>query len=256
MFNKAFLEETGNGILRHEEQLLLAEFKERNIPVTLFTAKRIQRRQLPLGIDTFVAGDMDAMHGAMRQLGIEVPAPNDYPASLEPFLHRSVWRSTLGALEAQVLEGSGNPVFAKPADRRKSFTGRVFASLDDFHEIGHVSRRQEVWCSEVVEWRSEFRVYIIDQDIRSIDAYAGDASVALDMEVVKAAVEAFRGSGLAPSAYALDCGVLDTGQTAVVEVNDGYALGAYQINQREYTDLLVTRWRELLSTIRPSDGCC
>jgi hypothetical protein len=218
----------------------------RNVPVTLYTAKRILRRQLPLGTDTFIAGDMDAMHGAMRQLGIEIPAPNDYPASLEPFLHRRVWRSTLGALETQVIEGTGDLVFAKPADRRKSFTGRIFGSLDDFHEIGHVSRRQEVWCSEVVDWRSEFRVYIIGDDIRSVDLYGGDAAVALDMSVVKTAAEVFRASGQAPSAYALDFGVLDTGKTALIEANDGYALGAYQINQRDYTDLLVTRWLELV----------
>jgi hypothetical protein len=90
MFTRAFLEETGNGRLRHEEQLLRAEFVVRGIPVSLYTAKRIQRRQLPLTADTFIAGDMDAMHGAMRQLGIEIPAPNDYPKSLQPFLRRRI----------------------------------------------------------------------------------------------------------------------------------------------------------------------
>jgi hypothetical protein len=79
MFARAFLEEAGNGKLRHEEELLRGEFERRWIPVTLYTAKRIQRRQLPLSAETFIAGDMDAMHGAMRQLKIEIPAPNDYP---------------------------------------------------------------------------------------------------------------------------------------------------------------------------------
>jgi hypothetical protein len=139
MFKKAFLEESGNGRLRHEEQLLRAKFERRGIPVSLYTAKRIHRRQLPLSRETFIAGDMDAMHEAMRQLKIAIPAPNDYPKSLLPFMHRQIWTSTLGAIERRVLEEGGESVFAKPADRRKSFTGRVFTSVDDFRELGSVS---------------------------------------------------------------------------------------------------------------------
>ncbi len=140
MFTEVFLEETGSGKLRHEEQLLLTEFQQRGVPVTLYSAKKIKRRQLPLSTKTFIAGDMDAMHGAMRQLNIQVPLPNDYPGSLSSVFHRRIWRSTLGALQQKFLNYEGQPVFAKPADSRKSFTGPVFASLDDFHEIGSVTR--------------------------------------------------------------------------------------------------------------------
>jgi len=252
MFTKAFLEEAGNGKLRHEEELLRAELERRGIPVTLYTAKRIQRRQLPLSAETFIAGDMDAMHGAMRQLKIEIPAPNDYPKSLLPFMHRRVWTSTLGDVERRVIEGNGEAIFAKPADRRKSFTGRAFGSMDDFREIGSVSRRQEVWCSEVVEWTSEYRVYVISEKIVGVDLYAGDGKVALDSATVEAALAAYRVSGEAPSAYGIDFGVLATGQTALVEANDGYALGAYKISAGAYTDLVMTRWEELVLTIAAS----
>src|SRR5580765_4325706 len=114
MFTAAFLEESGNGKLRHEEQLLRTELARRGIPISLYTSKRIQRRQLPLSAKTFIAGDMDAMDGAMRQLKIEVRAPNDYPKSLLPFLHRRIWTSTRGNIEREVLEGAGKPIFAKP----------------------------------------------------------------------------------------------------------------------------------------------
>ncbi len=131
MFTSAFLEECGNGKLRHEEQLLRSEFERRGVPVVLYTAKRIHRRQLPLSRDTFIAGDVDAMHGAMRQMGIEIPAPHDYPACLASFMHRRVWPSTLGAVQHQVMEGGRSSVFAKPSSRSKSFTGRVFDFMDD-----------------------------------------------------------------------------------------------------------------------------
>jgi hypothetical protein len=249
MFTRAFLEEAGNGKLRHEEQLLRAEFARRGVPVSLFTAKRIQRRQLPLSGQTFIAGDMDAMHGAMRQLEIEIPPPNDYPKSLSQFMHRRIWSSTLSSIEQGISEETIGPVFAKPADRRKSFTGRVFVSLDDFRELGNVSRGQEVWCSEVVEWLSEYRIYVIGTQIVSIDLYAGDSTKVLDGRVISNALAVFRDSGEAPSAYGIDFGVLASGQTALVEANDGYALGAYQISATAYTELLTTRWSELISTI-------
>ena len=249
MFTKAFLEELGSGKLRREEQLLRAEFERRGVPIFLYTAKRIQRRQLPLSRETFIAGDMDAMHGAMQQLKIEIPNPNDYPKSLSPFMHRRIGTSTLGAIEREILEGNGEPIFAKPADRRKSFTGRAFLSLDDFREIGSISRRQEVWCSELVTWLSEYRVYVIGTQIISVDLYVGDSKEMLDYAVLERALAAFRASGEAPMAYGIDFGVLSTGETALVEANDGYALGAYQIFASGYTDVLLTRWNELVSTI-------
>jgi len=249
MFTVAFLQQSGNGRLRLEEQLVKSEFERRGIPISLYTMKNILRRNLPLSSNTFIAGDLDAMHGAMKQLKIQVPQPNDYPRSLEPFLHRRVWKSTLGAVEQDILSNTSDPVFVKPAQRQKNFTGRVFSSMDDLWYIGDVSRRQEVWCSDVVRWLSEFRVYVIDDDIVGIDHYAGDAEAALDQGVIESAVVAYRNNGDAPTAYGIDFGLLDTGETALVEVNDGYSLGAYSIAARPYTDLLVRRWAELLSTI-------
>lgn len=64
---------------------------------------------------------------------------------------------------------------------------------------------------------------------------------------MQAAVDAYARSGHAPGAYAIDFGVLTTGATALVEANDGYALGAYAIAADAYADLLLRRWQELLA---------
>jgi len=250
-FAQALIEERGNQRLGLEEKMVLEECRRRGIPTTLFTAKRIQRRQLPLTREVFVCGDMDAMHGAMKQLGIEVREPHDYPECLAPWFHRRVWRSTLGGLEARVRnELGGEPVFAKPAGRQKIFTGRVFTSWEDLYEVASISRQEPLWCSEVVAWQAEFRVYVIGTGILSVDRYAGEAGVALDLAAVQTALEVYRASAQAPAAYGIDFGVLSSGETALVEANDGYALGAYQIDAAKYTDLLFARWRELLDAAR------
>ena len=248
-FTTAFLQHIGNGELKKEEQLIRAECERRGISVILFHAKQMQRRQLPLTKDSFVAGYIDSIYGAMKQLKMRVPAPNDYPKSLAEFMHRRVWLSTLGTVEEAIEVGRYAPVFIKPADRLKSFKGRVFESIDNFRELGGLSRRQDVWCSELVVWQAEFRVYVIGTEILSIDHYAGSRDLALDRAAVERALAQFRASGEAPAAYGIDFGILEGGQTALVEANDGFGLGAYEIDGRLYTDLVMTRWRELLATM-------
>ncbi|MFC9966633.1 ATP-grasp domain-containing protein [Nocardia ignorata] len=248
-FTVAYLQYAGSGQMRHEEQLLTEGLGKLGIPIHHYSIKRIHRRQLPLGLETFVAGDMPAMHGAMRQLGIPIPLPDDYPEVLGSFLGRKVWTSTLGQVERTMESSSTAAVFVKPADRRKNFTGTVCYSEHDFGAWGGASRHQRVRCSEVVTWVSEFRVYVIGGQVVATDHYAGDDSAQLDMNVVHAAVDVYHRSGTAPSAYAIDFGVLTNGDTALVEVNDGYALGAYRITADHYTELVMARWRELLGTV-------
>ncbi|TCJ93527.1 ATP-grasp domain-containing protein [Nocardia alba] len=246
-FTVAYLQYAGSGPMRHEEKLLTQGFARLGVPVRHYSLKRIQRRQLALGLGMFIAGDMAAMHGAMRRLGIPLPQPDDYPEVLRGFLGRKVWASTLGEIERSMDSGSSPPVFVKPADRRKAFTGSVCYSEHDFAAWGNASRRQRVWCSEVVSWVSEYRVYVIGQQIVAVDHYEGDKSIPLNMATVESAVTAYHRSGTAPIAYAMDFGVLANGATTLVEANDGYALGAYNIAADQYTALLVNRWRELLT---------
>jgi hypothetical protein len=250
MFRRAFIQQLGNNRLRVEEQLIMDECQRLGIETCLYLAKQIQRRQIPLDRDSFICGDMDAMHGAMKMLGIEPPVVDDFPLALEPFFHRRVWRSSMAQLESR-LE-SGEEVFAKPAGRRKLFTGRVFASPGDLYHLSGVSRQEPLWCSEVVNWLAEYRVYVVQHQPLVVAHYARDDRQSLDMQTVNTALEAY--SATAPAAYGIDFGVLDSGQTALVEANDGYALGAYQIDAAPYAKLMFTRWSELLASARSEGG--
>jgi ATP-grasp domain, R2K clade family 2 len=245
MFDVAFIQEQGNGRLTLESQLVRDYCLKHGIQTQLYTIKRIQRRQLALTTRSFICGDMDCMHGAMRQLNIPIPAPVYFPNSLTAYLHRRVWQDTVGGLRARV-QSDGQSVFAKPAGRAKIFTGRVFSSAADLYHIGTTSWREPVWCSEIVSWLSEYRVYVNGQDIVSVDCYWGNASIGLDQTVIAQALANYRCSGEAPAAYGIDFGVLSSGKTALVEANDGYALGAYQISSAAYAELLFTRWRQLI----------
>lgn len=244
MFRRAFIQQLGHDRLRVEERLVLEDCKRRGIETQFYLTKHIQRRQLSIDSECFICGDMDAMHGAMNILGIATPLTDDFPSALEPYFHRKVWRSSIPQLEAMLL--SGREIFAKPAGRRKHFTGRVFSSPEDLRHIYGVSRQEPLWCSEIVTWATEYRVYVVDHRPRAVAHYDGDECVALDMDVVQAAISAY--ASTAPAAYGIDFGVLDTGQTALVEANDGYALGAYQVDSETYAMLLYTRWKQLIAS--------
>lgn len=155
----------------------------RGLEATLYHAKQIQRRHLPLDAHSFICGDMGSTHGAMKQLGIEPPAPNDFPEALKPFFHRRVWQGSISEIESAVE--NDREIFAKPAGRRKLFNGRVFSHPRELYALSNISRREPLWCSEVVDLPSEYRVYVIEGSIVSIDHYLGDASFRLDETVVR-----------------------------------------------------------------------
>ena len=52
----------------------------------------------------------------------------------------------------------------------------------------------------------------------------------------------------APAAFSLDVGLTAAGVTVVVEVNDGYALGAYGLMPLAYAKLLSARWAQMSGT--------
>lgn len=53
----------------------------------------------------------------------------------------------------------------------------------------------------------------------------------------------------APAGYALDFGVPDTGETALVEWNDGSSPGSYGLESDSDTALTVARWCELTGLV-------
>jgi hypothetical protein len=101
---------------------------------------------------------------------------------------------------------------------------------------------QEVCCSEVVNFLAEWRCFVRYDRILGVHLYQGDWRLAFNPQVIESAVSAYTS---APAGYAIDFGVTDTGETLLIEVNDGYALGAYGLPPIYYAQLLSARWSEL-----------
>jgi hypothetical protein len=119
--------------------------------VDFVLAKDLERGRVRLDRSAVVVGSIPSVRAALRILGADLPDADDYPNELGPHFHRRIWSSTVGKLRAQLEAGTGDPVFAKPK-KLKRFPGRVFDGIDDVRFIAGVSARQEIWCSEVVDW--------------------------------------------------------------------------------------------------------
>jgi hypothetical protein len=242
----ALLQELGNGRTEVEVKSLAAGLQHRNVPCEFFLEKRLQRRQRPLRSDVLVAGHIPVVISALRQLGVEPPVPNDYPDCLRPWLRRRMWTTTVRDVVAKLQDGVAAPFFAKPLGRHKRFRGHVFQSWDDLRVLGGASDHTQVRCSEVVEWKTEYRVYVVRGRIVGVGHYMGDAHLDIDRAQVEEAVAQFEASGQASAGYGIDFGVLSSGETALIEVNDGYSLGSYGLDDDLYTELIVARWCQLM----------
>ena len=105
---------------------------------------------------------------------------------------------------------------------------------------------------------SEFRVYVVNGEIRNICHYLGTKPgqpgyIELDTDIVKEAVKIFCESdeGKHIAGFGMDFAVINKSNgvfaTSLVEVNEGFSLGRYEgLSGKDYTDLLIARWGSLM----------
>lgn len=191
-----------------------------------------------LGPTVGISGYIGDVRTGLRKLGRPIPAALDYPEPLKPFLGRRIWESSLGAVRSGI-----DTVFVKPHEQ-KLFTGFVWSN-DIASRMRTFAFQSDtpVWCAEVVDFVSEWRSFVLRQEVLDCRPYRGDWSVAPTKAVVTEAVAAM-GPG-APAAYALDWGVTRDGRTLLIEQNDATALGHYGLNPVSYARMLSARWYEL-----------
>ena len=166
-----------------------------------------------------------------------MPEWTDYPEQLTPYLYRDV--RAMGMETAMDLP---RPFFLKPR-RPKEFAAAV---VDDRPEWGYMLCRHRedtpVWVSPVVEFQTEWRVYVLRGDVVGWAPYKGDPLIVPTVYAVRDTVRAF---APAPAAYVLDVGVA-RGWTTLVEVNEGYAFGAYGLREWHHAEMLAARWAEIV----------
>ena len=228
--------------LEVEEQTLADYFGKGNFKP--FYKKHLKQGKIKLTLNDFIAGDTDTMFTAMKQLGINYEY-NDYPECLKKYLHRKVWESSIKDIKEELYNNCAiNPIFIKPKNKLKKFTGFIIKSLDDLNQINDAGNDIKIFCSEQVNFIAEYRCPVINGEIKDFCHYSGDRKINIDKTLVKKMVKDFINS---PKAYCIDVGILNNGETALIEINDAFSIGKYSMSNEVYAELLITRWNEIKS---------
>lgn len=189
-----------------------------------------------------VIGTVSDVKVALEKLGIKLE-PLDYPDELIPFLGRKIWKSTLFTITSHPEDWH---VFVKPVEDIKRFHGTVLDKSGDLIKLGGGLEDIEVWCSEKVRFISEWRLWVLHNEIVGLSPYKGRWDIFPDTDVLRKAVAAYQHG---PAAYALDFGICDDGRTLLVEVSDGYSLASFGLAPQLYMKILAARWEELTKSV-------
>ena len=234
-----------------EAQALLDVLPARGIEVETFTAKQMHRRRLAISPTAMVAGGLDMVAAAFKVLGLREGWLPTYPDSLRELLGRRVWKSTVAAV--MTLE-DGLPIFVKPRDREKRFTGFVYDGMSSTINFQGASGRISVCCSDVVSFEAEYRAYVVEGEVRGVCHYEGLKEEPPSMALLQSAITRLRESGEIVAGFSIDVGRLADGRWVIVECNDGFGLGLYPgLAANHYADLLCARWEQFVGGSAPKN---
>lgn len=188
--------------------------------------------------DDLIVGGVSVILRELEEYGIKVKN-YDYPEELQKYLGRKIWEDTLGSV---LLHPEKWPLFIKPV-RNKAFIGFVLRSEKNLPRFRNSQVDEPVYCSEIINIAAEWRAFVKYGNIFDVRPYSGDWHLHFDADILENAVKDFSN---APAGYAMDIGVTDKGQTILIEINDGFALGSYGTDPIQYARLLSARWCEMI----------
>ena len=192
--------------------------------------------------DTIVHGGINTMRKIFDNLGVEQPPihnPHDY---LLQYCERNFVETILGEAMNRPY-----PFFIKPLHDHKLFTGFVVNNSMDAETFMKYTTNPldtPVLVSEVVNMVSEYRCFVHKGKLVGSKNYTGDFTKNINYDMVNEAIEDYEDQ---PISYTLDFAVTDTGETTLIEINDGFALGSYGLNPITYTKMIIDRWNEIMS---------
>lgn len=202
-------------------------------------------------------GSVEFVRKAMEIAGIKEPEINPYPIIDEKYLHRTVRKNDLiGHCFFPFYCG-----FVKPT-KLKQFTGFVYSPKEDSDEYlneqkallyeaymnADKSKSYEVWTSEIVEFLGEWRYYIRNEKIIGYARYDDDDENPEEIqEPDRSLIKEYISKLNIKHPYVLDFGILSTGETALVEYNDFFAIGLYQnaLSPKDYLEMLIERFEDI-----------
>jgi hypothetical protein len=248
MKRRAFLEKIGGEWLDDFVYMSKQPLLERDFEVIEFDGDDMENTLLNrvLNIETdILIGSVQATVKFFEACGVRIPPYLGYRPQLQPWFGRKIT-----GIKARDLPKWKNdmPYFIKPAIDVKLFTGEVISSesqLDFLREHYGLTDSTEIYISEVINIKSEYRCFVREGELKGIQYYSGDFMEYPETLEISKMVNELSKSDKTPCAYTLDVGVTEDGDTILIEMNDMWAIGSYGHNAREYVLACIRRMIEI-----------
>ena len=243
---RAFLEKVEGDYLDDFVYITKYQFLNRGIEVVDFDGTDLENltRKNPTNKDICI-GSVQACNKFFDLIEVERPKYLGYPEELLGYCNRKIWSSKFSDI-------TEFPVFIKPKDEVKLFTGMVIESKKDYDFVStyypEITPDLDVLCSGVLNFVSEYRCFVHKGELQGIHWYNGDFKITLNdycIETIEGMIEDYESS---PIAYTLDVGLYESDNMyllALVEVNDMWAIGSYGMDAKKYTRMSIDRFQEI-----------
>lgn len=233
-----YIQKQGNRIASENSFLAALGFAQIGYTIIEVDDSSLQMRLLedPKAI---VVGGTNFLRKAFLILNIEQPPVHNPHIHLPKYLGRDVCEATLG----EIKNLTSFPFFIKPLETYKLFTGYVVNSPQDIIRTGSIPSSTKLVLSECVDFVTEYRCFVLNGHIVGAKNYKGDFKLIPDFNIIENAVKDYHAQ---PSAYSIDFGLTRDGRTLLIEMNDGFGLGAYGLDKTIYCKILQTRWDEIV----------
>lgn len=179
------------------------------------------------------------------------PHLEDYPAVLSKYLKRTIWKDTINSINSNPDKWG---VFVKPV-KEKAFTGKVINGPADLVGCGSCYENYEVYCSQVLNIKREWRGFYYYDKLIDLRPYSGDWKYNYNPLIISEALHQFNTWEDRPVACSLDFAVIEDTDgkqhTIFLEANDAYALGNYGLHCIDYAKMISARWSQILD--RPDE---
>lgn len=200
------------------------------------------------GENVAVYGEPLFAHHVAQTLGLKLQEPSlDWLPKLAP-----VWRGRgVRLMTLADARTTASQAFIKPADE-KCFEAKVYSSGAELPTPGPLPESLAVLVQDIVEWKTEFRCFILNRKVVTLSPYWRDGRLAKAedgtwpaTEEELAAAKNFCESVLAdasvkiPAAVAIDVGIIANGNWAVVESNAAFSSGMYGCDAEKVLPLLL-----------------
>ena len=240
-----YIKSYNNFPVLHEGVICLEEFKNRISDIYLYE----EFDEIPLNRNTLLIAPIDDTKRFFKEMGWKVDMSLTFPLSIPAkYWGRYIQRFKKNTQNKYQLElfaqGFCYPLFIKPLNVKEFEPGIIKSSEELIQVLSSFSSNFPFIISEVVNFISEWRAYVVDRKLVGVFNYLGDFKIHPDYEFIENLIKDFKNS---PISYCIDVGICEDNTTKLVECNDFWSLGNYGLSPKLYVNGITTRWREILT---------